>query len=241
MVDVIVSGANGNMGKVVTSTIHNEGKHNLVALYDPRFDNSQEGNKKNNIKELPDADLLIEFCSSESVRENTLHWLKHYNNIIIGSSGLTKKDYEMIEDELKRNQMIWVIPNFSIGAILQKKWSIEASKYYKNVTIEERHHAEKKDWPSGTSYDLAINLDSVNTPNPSDEKFKTIVNGIQISSLRDDKYLAEQKIEFSATDEVVTLEHISKSRESFLKGLILAINRYDKLTGFNVGLETIIE
>jgi len=241
MVDVIVSGANGNMGKVVTSTINNQDKLNLVAMYDPTFDNSNEVNKKNNIEELPDADLLIEFCSSESVRENTLHWLKHYNNIIIGSSGLTKKDHELIEIELKKKQMIWIIPNFSIGAILQKKWSIEASKYYKNASIEERHHAEKKDWPSGTSYDLAMNLGSVKTPNPSQKKFKSIVNGIQILSLRDPKYLAEQKIEFSTTDEVIVLEHISKTRDSFVKGLILAINRFDELTGFNVGLETIIE
>ena len=53
-----------------------------------------------------------------------------------------------------------VVPNFSIGSVLQKRWSLEAQEYFSNINIEERHHSLKQDSPSGTAYDLASDLDS---------------------------------------------------------------------------------
>ena len=67
------------------------------------------------------------------------------------------------------------------------------------------------------------------------------VNDINIKSIRDDKYLAEQEIILSDNDEVISIDHISLSRDSFVKGILIALNEYENLSGLNVGLDAILK
>ena len=64
---------------------------------------------------------------------------------------------------------------------------------------------------------------------------------INIKSIWDDKYLAEQEIILSDNDEVISIDHISLSRDSFVKGILIALNEYENLSGLNVGLDAILK
>jgi len=242
MSDLIISGANGNMGRLVNDLVESLEEFEVVALFDPSYNSNQEKNlKKSDITNLPKADLIVDFSSSSSILLNSEYWVSNYKNIIIGSSGLTKEDRNVLEDSLNDDQLFWIVPNFSIGSILQKKWSIEASKYFRFASITERHHSKKQDTPSGTSYDLASNLTHIVSENLSENKDTVNVNDINITSIRDDKYLAEQEIVLSGNDEVLSIEHISLSRDSFTKGILIALSEYKKLSGLNVGLDAVLK
>ena len=140
MSDLIISGANGKMGRLVNELVEDLGGFEIVALFDPSYSSNQEINlKESDITNLPKADLVVDFCSSSSVLTNCHHWVSKYKNIIIGSSGLTEDNRSILKDNLDADQLLWIVPNFSIGSILQKKWSIEASKYFKFASITERY------------------------------------------------------------------------------------------------------
>ena len=241
MSDVIISGANGKMGTIVKDIVNENEDFNLVELFDPSFTNKEDGSSS--ITSLPDADLVIDFCTADSIFSNCTFWVEKYEYIIVGSSGLTVENIHELSNCLKDDQLLWIVPNFSIGSILQKKWSIEASKYYKSVEIEERHHAEKQDYPSRTSYDLASSLKNMSSDNikdiQSDNKY-SIVNNIQINSIRDNQYLAEQGVTFSDSNEKIILDHITLNRKSYMKGISMALQNYKKLTGVCIGLELIL-
>ena len=242
MLDVIISGANGNMGKLVNNIVQGIEGFDIVALFDPSYILSEVNDiKETDISNLPEADLIIDFCSSSSIFTNCQQWIENYKNIIVGSSGLTRENHSTLASLLNDDQLLWIVPNFSIGSILQKKWSIEASKYYNFASITERHHTKKEDAPSGTSYDLALNLKDMVSNDFNDDENTSIVNNINIESKRDDKYLAEQEIILSDNYETLTIEHVSLSRDSFVKGLVIALDEYKTLSGLNVGLDKVLK
>ena len=242
MLNVVISGANGKMGKLVNDIVQSIDGFDIVALFDPSYSiGDNKDIKESDISNLPDADLIIDFCSSSAIFNNCHQWIKNYKNIIIGSSGLTKENHSTLANLLNGSQLLWIVPNFSIGSILQKKWSIEASKYFKFASITERHHTKKQDAPSGTSYDLALNLNDVISNDLIEDKDTSNVNGINIKSIRNDKFLAEQEIILSDHDETIAIEHISLTRDSFVKGLVIALDEYKNLSGLNVGLDTVLK
>ena len=252
MTNVIVSGAKGKMGSLICSLIEKTDGLNLTASYDPNYTNKKDGISSNT--NLPEADLIIDFCSSDSILDNCKYWIENYKKIIVGSSGLLEDDRNNLSNFLAEDQLLWIIPNFSIGAVLQKKWAIEASKYYQNVWIEERHHSDKQDTPSGTSYDLALSLDNMSSPEllkkpePLESEDNqildfetTIVNDIEIRSYRDNKYLAEQQVCIDSPYESFLMDHSSYNREVFTDGVELAIKNYSKLSGLCVGLDLVMD
>ena len=66
------------------------------------------------------------------------------------------------------------------------------------------------------------------------------INNIQIYSIRDDRYLAEHEVTFSNQYEKLIIEHISKDRESYKKGITLALDRYKDLSGLCIGLDLVL-
>ena len=250
MINVIVSGARGRMGSLASSLIEKTEGFNLAARYGPNSTN--EKGFTSVITDLPKSDLIIDFCPADSILDNCKYWIESYKNIIVGASGLLEDDRVNLSNFLDEDQLLWIVPNFSIGAVLQKKWAIEASKYYKDVGIVERHHTGKQDTPSGTSYDLAISLENISSdlskgsiPVESEDNIlldwdTTIVNDIEIRSYRNDKYLAEHQVYLSSPYESFLIDHSSSNREAFTNGIKLAINKYNELSGLCVGLELVI-
>tara|TARA_B100000131_G_scaffold188060_1_gene181004 strand:- start:6640 stop:7365 length:726 start_codon:yes stop_codon:yes gene_type:complete len=239
MDDVIISGANGKMGSLVNDLIAKITSFNIAGLYDPSFQNSS--NNYNDKKSLPDADLVIDFCSADAIFENCKYWIENYQNVIVGSSGLTTKNIDELRESIT-DTLLWIVPNFSIGSVLQKRWSLEAQEYFSSINIEERHHSLKQDLPSGTAYDLASDLDSSTSKEVTINTTGEInnINNIQIHSIRDDRYLAEHEVMFSNQYEKLIIEHISKDRESYKKGITLALDRYKDLSGLCIGLDLVL-
>ena len=235
---VLISGGAGSMGQLVTDYINSRDDFTMTAIHDPNY----EGQEYKTYKTLTniDEDIVIEFSPASVINENIELLLNSNANLIIGSSGVSSETLSKLKT--KTDRKIIVIPNFSIGSAYQKLFSTTLSENFYSVNITEKHHSKKQDAPSGTAIDLANTLPSNINSHEKDGDFYQInnVNKKNIYSLRDDKFLAEQEVDFVNEYESFNLDHKVYDRKAYLYGIKVVLDFYNDLEGFNLGLENII-
>src|SRR5262249_37744727 len=108
------------------------------------------------------ADVLVDFTSSDSVKQRTLEALARGVRVVIGTSGLAAADYADIErTAIENGRGVIAAGNFSITAALAKHFALLAAKHLPSWEIIDYAHAEKPDAPSGTTRELAEALGEV--------------------------------------------------------------------------------
>ncbi len=235
---VLISGGAGSMGKLVTDYINSREDFTITAIHDPNYEGQEYKNCKNlkNIEE----DVVIEFSPASVINENIESLLNSNTNLIIGSSGVSAEILSKLKTITDRK--IIVIPNFSIGAAYQKLFSLAISENFDSTNITEKHHGKKQDAPSGTAIDLANALPSELNSHEKDGDFYQFnnVNNKNIYSLRGDKFVAEQEIDFVNEYESFILNHKVNDRRAYLYGVKVVLDLYNDMEGFNLGLENLL-
>ena len=235
---VLISGGAGSMGQLVSSYINSRDDFTQTAIYDPNY----EGQEYKIYKDLTniEEDVVLEFSPASVINENLKAVLNSDADLIIGSSGVSSELLSKLKTIIDRK--VIVIPNFSIGAAYQKLFSLALSDKFNSVNISEKHHGKKQDAPSGTAIDLANSLPSELNSHEQDGEFYQInnVNNKKIYSLRDDKFLAEQEVDFVNDYESFNLDHKVYDRKAYLYGVKVVLDLYNDLEGFNLGLESLI-
>jgi len=235
---VLISGGAGSMGQLVSSYINSRDDFTQSAIHDPNY----QGQEYKIYKDLTsiEEDVVFEFSPASVINENIMALLKSDANIIIGSSGVSSEMLSKLKTITDRK--VIVIPNFSIGAAYQKLFAIALSDKFNSVNIFEKHHSKKQDAPSGTAIDLVNSLPSELNSHEQDGDFYQInnVNNKNIFSLRDDKFLAEQEVDFVNEYESFNLDHKVYDRKAYLYGVKVVLDLYNDLEGFNLGLENLI-
>ncbi len=235
---VLISGGAGSMGQLVSSYINSRDDFTQSAIHDPNY----QGQEYKIYKDLTsiEEDVVFEFSPASVINENIMALLKSDANIIIGSSGVSSEMLSKLKTITDRK--VIVIPNFSIGAAYQKLFAIALSDKFNSVNIFEKHHSKKQDAPSGTAIDLANSLPSELNSHEQDGDFYQInnVNNKNVFSLRDDKFLAEQEVDFANEYESFNLDHKVYDRKAYLYGVKVVLDLYNDLEGFNFGLENLI-
>jgi 4-hydroxy-tetrahydrodipicolinate reductase len=207
-----------------------------------------------NYEEIKSAnpDLIIDFTGSEVLYKNIIWAIDNKIDIIVGATGLKKEEIDVIKEKTKKSKSkVFIVPNFSIGAVLMVMLSSIAAKYFENCEIIEMHHDKKKDAPSGTAIATAIGIGEKKLFNSSkllpDEKETlegsrgAFSDGVHIHSIRLPGLLAHQSVIFGSKGQTLTIRHDSIDRSSFYPGLIMAIRNLDKLPNFVYGLDSLIE
>jgi 4-hydroxy-tetrahydrodipicolinate reductase len=209
----------GKMGKAIEAI----GKdHEFVLKIDK--DNRQELTAE----ALQAADVAIEFTEPDSAVDNILLCLEAGIPVISGTTGWLHRRNE-VEDAVEKHQGAFLYAsNFSIGvnlffALNQQlaKWMEGQSQY--NVDMEEIHHTEKKDAPSGTAITLAEEILRqlsrkqawVNNQAASPEE-------IEITSKRIDKTPGTHTVRYFSPIDEIEIRHTAHSREGFARGALLA-------------------
>ena len=235
---VLISGGAGSMGQLVSSYINSRDDFTQSAIHDPNYQ-GQEYKIYEDLTSI-EEDVVFEFSPASVINENIMALLKSDANIIIGSSGVSSEMLSKLKTITDRK--VIVIPNFSIGAAYQKLFAIALSDKFNSVNIFEKHHSKKQDAPSGTAIDLANSLPSELNSHEQDGDFYQInnVNNKNIFSLRDDKFLAEQEVDFVNEYESFNLDHKVYDRKAYLYGVKVVLDLYNDLEGFNLGLENLI-
>ena len=235
---VLISGGAGSMGQLVSSYINSRDDFTQSAIHDPNYQ-GQEYKIYEYLTSI-EEDVVFEFSPASVINENIKALLKSDANIIIGSSGVSSEMLSKLKTITDRK--VIVIPNFSIGAAYQKLFAIALSDKFNSVNIFEKHHSKKQDAPSGTAIDLVNSLPSELNSHEQDGDFYQInnVNNKNIFSLRDDKFLAEQEVDFVNEYESFNLDHKVYDRKAYLYGVKVVLDLYNDLEGFNLGLENLI-
>lgn len=242
MISVIINGALGNMGKEAVLAVNEDPNLHLCAATD-KTDNLHDV-----IAETA-ADVVVDLTHPSVVYENCKTILKRAH-AVIGTTGLTESQLSELDNLAKANQRaIFVIPNFSIGAILMMRFSQEASKLMDRVEIIEYHHDKKADAPSGTAIKTAELISEAN-PNINSEPLneKELITGarggskcnIPIHAVRLPGHVADQSVIFGALGQRLTISHDTISRKAFMPGLILCVKKIQSYQGLTYGLEHIL-
>lgn len=162
---------------------------------------------------LAPIDVVIDFTSPNCVLDNIRSCVSAGKNMVVGTTGW----YENLPDvrlEVEKHGTGFVFgPNFSVGVNLffdLVRAATPALQKDYGAHIFERHHAEKKDAPSGTA---AIMQRILQEGNKSE---------IEITSFREGEVVGMHELVFDSPADSIYLCHDAKSRKGFAEGAVRA-------------------
>lgn len=197
------------------------------------------------------VDVLVEYTSASAVRENVWAAVGSRVHVVVGSSGLTERDYEEL-DRLARDRGVGVIAagNFSVMAALLRRAAALAARYLDHWEIIDYASDHKSDVPSGTSMELAETLAEVRRPEPGIapselqgpvEARGTEVKGTRIHSVRLPSFVVNTEIVFGRAGERLIMRHDpGESPEPYVAGTLLAVRRAAEVAGVRRGLDSLL-
>lgn len=130
------------------------------------------------------------------------------------------------------------------------KFSQMAARYIDDIEIIEMHHDQKVDAPSGTAVktvDMINEVREAKKQGHPDEKESipgargAEVNGMHVHSVRLPGLVAHQQVLFGGEGELLTLQHDSFNRGSFMPGVLMAVREVMAQKSLIYGLENIID
>jgi 4-hydroxy-tetrahydrodipicolinate reductase len=173
--------------------------------------------------ELDVAEAMIDFTAPDMVEPNVAAALDRGIPCVIGT---TSFDQERVDTAAReRGVACFHAPNFALGAVLMMRFAEEAAQHLPRAEIVELHNEAKKDAPSGTAAATA----------------KLIGGDPAIHSVRLPGLVAHQEVLFGGEGQLLTIRHDTFSREAFVPGVLLALERLHGLPpGLTVGLDTLL-
>jgi 4-hydroxy-tetrahydrodipicolinate reductase len=210
---VLLFGARGRVGTVLGPKLAEAG-HELTDVGQgdqPSFDGQ---------------DVAIDFTRPDAVRANVERCLEAGVPCIVGTSGLGADDLAALDAKAKEKGVAcFVAPNFALGAALMMRFAGEAAKHLPKAEIVELHHEAKLDAPSGTAKATA----------------ELLPGEVPIHSVRLPGLLAHQEVIFGGLGQTLTIRHDTISRDAFVPGVLLALQRLPTLPpGVTVGLDALL-
>lgn len=173
------------------------------------------------------SDVALEFTQPESAVENYKQCFKHNVPVVSGTTGWLDQLEEITALCKKQEQGFFYASNFSIGVNIffeiNKKLAqlINPTQAYE-VSMEETHHTQKLDAPSGTAITLAEQiLHEIDVKEQwaldSDRE-----NELSIEAHRIEDTPGTHKVKYSSEVDEITIEHRAKSRKGFALGAVMA-------------------
>lgn len=232
MVKVLLSGANGKMGRVIAESISNRDTCEIVC----GVDISDSGNHpfpiyKNANSVTEEVDVIIDFSHPSALGDILDFAVQRKIPAVIATTGMCKEHIDLI-NEAAQSVPVFFTYNMSLGvnllADLAKRAAAVLSDDF-DIEIVEAHHNQKIDAPSGTAIMLADAIcDAVPNQNfvfeydRHSKRVKRQKNEIGFHSIRGGTITGEHEIIFAGTDELVKLSHSAGSKNIFAVGSVNA-------------------
>ncbi len=232
MLNIILHGCNGKMGKILQNIIGQEQDMTVIAGIDQSI--SEEPTPFKLYMSPMDcetkADVIIDFSHHEAVEELLHYCVSAKVPVVIATTALGEKELQEIQEASK------VIPvfhsaNMSLGInVLSKmlKTAVPILEDQFNVEIIEKHHNKKIDSPSGTALLLA---DAINEAAEMKKEYiygrhskndQCKITEMGIHAVRGGTLPGEHTVIFAGADEVIEIKHTAYSKEIFAHGAIKA-------------------
>lgn len=218
MIKLAVSGCQGRMGQRITALALKDKSFKLTTLLEGQQRSDAPAMLHNipvnfNNDALKGSNVLIEFTTPEATIANLKACVKHKVNMVIGTTGLDKKQIAEIKKASSKIAIVFS-SNMSVGVNLVFSLIAKAAKVTgKNYSIDliETHHIHKKDAPSGTAKTMA-EVAEVNAK-------KKVSN---IESIREGEVIGDHTITFESDVDLISIRHNAKTRDIFAEGSLVA-------------------
>ena len=209
----------GKMGKAIEQIALKKG-HSIVAKID------QNDSLTNLLNQ--NVDVVIEFTNPSAAFENIKFCLDNHIPVVSGTTGWLENYKKIVALTVTKNGAFFYTSNFSIGVNIFFQINKKLAKImndYPEYTpiIEEIHHTQKIDAPSGTAISLAEGI--IQTSEKIDNWVNTPTynsNEIEIISKRINNVPGTHTISYNSIVDSIEIKHTAHSREGFASGAIVA-------------------
>ena len=197
MIKVYINGLSGKMGSSIKDIAMQQNDLNLI--YD---------------KNIKNADVLIDFSRPSSTLNILEDCLEHNIPMVIGTTGFNQDELSIIKEASKKIPILLAF-NMSKGIYIIKKSIqnfLESNSNKLSCVIEEVHHTEKVDSPSGTAIELKKVIEIADIAKN--------ISSLSIESKRVKGIFGIHKVIFSSDSDYIEFKHEALSRKVFAEGAI---------------------
>jgi 4-hydroxy-tetrahydrodipicolinate reductase len=259
MIDVIVTGAAGRMGREVVRAVTAADGMRVAAAVDPSAEGTViEDGAGGTLVVTADLGaalagerprVLVDFTVPSAVEANVAAALAAGVHCVVGTTGVSVERWAALEAGAHEGACLFVAPNFAIGAVLMMRFAAMAARYMPHAEIIELHHDRKLDAPSGTAIRTASLIAAAREEVPTAPGAETevvpgargaLVEGVAVHSVRLPGLVAHQEVLFGGTGQTLSIRHDSIDRTSFMPGVVLAVREVVARTGLVIGLEELM-
>lgn len=205
----------GKMGQVIERIALERG-HEIVLKKDQDSDYSG----------LENADVAIDFSVPSAAVDNISSCFNTNVPVISGTTGWLEHYDEMVALCTEKNGAFISSSNFSLGVNIFFEINAYLAKMmakldsYK-VTMEEIHHTQKLDAPSGTAISLAKGI--IENSSYTDWTLENpTANQIMIDAKRIGTVPGTHTVEYSSEVDSIEIKHTANNREGFALGAVIA-------------------
>ena len=213
MIRVAVSGAAGRMGQTTCEAVEGADDMELVGRADPSLGYDLAA-------VLRQAEVVVDFSTPDAALHNVRECVEAGVHVVVGTTG-----WDIGAVEGMTGAIVFVAPNFAIGAVLMMRYAADASQHMARAEIIELHHDRKVDAPSGTAARTADLMEG----------------DVPIHSVRLPGLVAHQEVLLGDVGQTLTIRHDSTDRTSFTPGVLLAVRGVADRPGLTVGLEDLLD
>lgn len=216
----------GKMGKEIEKVIVDANTADEIVLK-ITDDNLHEFNVEN----LKKADVAIEFTQPEAAVENIYKCFEAGIPVVVGTTAWLNRLDEVKKKCADTNGTIFFSPNYSVGVnifweVNRRLAQLMNSQPQYEVSMEEIHHTEKKDAPSGTAVKTAeVILKELDRK--KEWSLQPNSNGqasieIPIIAKREPNVPGKHTVTYTSNVDYIEIKHEAKSRRGFAEGAVMA-------------------
>jgi len=211
----------GKMGQAIEEAAVKKGHIIVLTIDQP---NLHEFTKENMSK----ADVAIEFTSPHSAFGNVKKCIEFGTPVVCGSTGWTDRINEIEKIVKEKNGAFIFSSNYSVGVniffeVNKRLAALMSVQPDYEVILEEIHHTQKKDAPSGTAITLAEQvLRNIHRKKQWVNALSDNTEDLEIISQRVDTVPGTHSIKYSSAIDDIEIIHTAHNRKGFALGAIVA-------------------
>jgi len=179
-------------------------------------------------EKLQKIDVAIEFTNPEAAKENVLLCLQSGVPVVCGTTGWNEGLAEAGSIAEANGMSFLHASNFSVGVNI----FFQVNKYLAslmdrqedyNVVLEETHHTQKKDAPSGTAITLAEQIvEQITRKSEWTMDEGAPEDSILIKAHRTENVPGTHNVRYTSAIDDIEIIHTAHTREGFARGAVLA-------------------
>lgn len=217
----------GKMGQEIEKILLEKGHKVVLKIF---YENAHELSREN----LQKADVAIEFSTPDTAPTHIRACIDAGIPVVVGTTGWYEHLAELEKAVEDKQSALLYSTNFSIGVNLffhlNKKMAALMNSYREYaVSVEEIHHTQKLDAPSGTAITTAegiiAHLDVKNKWTNSmdtDKRVSAPQDAVHITSVRTENVPGTHTVTYSSDIDSIELKHTAFNRKGFALGAVVA-------------------